>query len=124
MPVGSPPPIIWIWFGTMWVVGGLGTLYFWFGTDVEDKRQLFPWFTGLLLVLVLGFVYFVIQAPPAILGIFALFGIANTVYHVRMTTFCPKCARMIYRGRLFNRVNFCPRCGLAVGQPAPGTGPQ
>ena len=119
MQVTSVPPLTWVWFGTIWVVGGIGSLYFWFGTSADDKRQLYPWFTGLMLLLFLGFTYFVIQAPPLFLAFFAIFGVASMVFHVRMTKFCPKCARMIYRGWLFSRVDFCPRCGLALDRPAP-----
>ena len=121
MQVASLPQLTWLWFGTLWVVGGIGSLYFWFGSNAEDKRQLYPWFMTLMLLLMLGFVYFAVQAPLPFLALFALFGIASTVFHVKRTKFCLKCGRMVYRGGFFNRADFCPRCGLALDRPAPRT---
>jgi hypothetical protein len=117
MSVASFPQLTWVWFGTLWAVGGIGTLYFWFGSNAEDKRQLYPWFMGLTLFLVLCFAYFVVQPPLPFLGLFALVGVASAVVHVRITKFCPRCARMIYRGMLAGRVDYCPRCGLALDRP-------
>jgi len=69
------------------------------------------------LILVLGFAYFVAQVPLPFMLVFAAIAVAGTVFHVRMTTFCPRCARMIYRGMLVSRVDYCPRCGLELDRP-------
>ena len=108
------PPIVLLWFGAIFVVTGAGHLYFWFGSNAEDKRQLFPWFSAVNALLFLGFLYFAIDAPAGVLVMFGVFLTIGALIHVRLTTFCPRCARMIYRGVWSARVSFCPRCGLAL----------
>jgi len=108
------PPIVLLWFGAIFVVTGAGHLYFWFGSNAEDKRQLFPWFSAVSALLFLGFLYFAMDAPAGVLVMFGVFLTIGALIHVRLTTFCPRCARMIYRGVWSARVSFCPRCGLAL----------
>lgn len=105
-------------FGILWILGAAGSLYFWFGRNAEDKRQLYPWYIGLMLVAMLGFAYFVVQPPLGFFALFAVFGAVSTVVHARSTVFCPQCGRMIYRGRLVARVDYCPRCGHPLDQSA------
>ena len=35
-----------VFLGAFWLIGGAGGLYFWFGSNAVDKRQLYPWFSG------------------------------------------------------------------------------
>ena len=105
-----------LWFGTVWIFGAVGSLYFWLGTNAEDKRQLYPWFMGLTLFAMLCFVYFGVHLPVFLVGLFAVFGTVGAVIHIRSTIFCPRCARMIYRGLLLGSVNYCPRCGQGLNQ--------
>lgn len=117
MQAASLPPNSLIFFGALWLIGLGGGLYFWFGSNAVDKRQLYPWFSGASLILMLGFAYFVAQVPLPFMLFIAAIAVAGTVFHVRMTTFCPRCARMIYRGMLVGRVDYCPRCGLELDRP-------
>jgi hypothetical protein len=114
MQASTVPTIVILWFGAIFVVNGVGGLYFWFGRNADDKRQLFPWFSALTAILFLGFVYFAVGAPAPVLAFVAVLLTIGTVAHVRLTVFCPRCARMIYRSVLSARVSFCPRCGLAL----------
>ncbi len=114
MPAPGNPPIVLLWFGALFVVTGVGHLYFWFGSNAEDKCQFFPWFSAVTALLFLGFMYFAIDAPAGIVLLFAVFLTIGALIHVRLTAFCPRCARMIYRGVWIARVSFCPRCGLAL----------
>ncbi len=108
-------PALLLWFGAFFLTSAGGGLYFWFGTNASNKRQLYPWYSLFSGVLFLGFVFFS-GAPPAFL-IFAIPAVAWASYaHARTTVFCPRCARMIYRGRWLNQTNFCPRCGQALDQ--------
>ena len=114
MQTSASSPIVLLWFGAIFIVAGLGHLYFWFGSNAEDKRQLFPWFSAITAVLFLGFMYFAADTPVPLLLFFGVFLTIGAVIHVRLTTFCPRCARMIYRGVWTARVSYCPRCGLAL----------
>ena len=118
MQVATLPPLTWVWFGTLWVVGGIGGMYFWYGSDAEDKRQLYPWFLTLTSCLMLGLIYFVVHPPVFFLLFFTAFAVVGGVIHVKFTAFCPRCARMINRGMFSYRVDFCPRCGLRLPQRA------
>lgn len=116
MQASTLPPATLLAFGVLWILGAVGGLYFWFGSNAGDKRQLYPWVSGVMLVGVLGFAYFVVQPPLGFFGLLAIFGTLSTVVHARSTLFCPQCARMIYRGPLAARVNYCPRCGRPLDQ--------
>jgi hypothetical protein len=124
MQSAAPPIAAFVIFGAIWLIGLVGGLYFWFGSSAANKQWLLPWFTGSTLILILGFAIFVVRPPFPFLIIFAVLGVVSSVAHVRMTTFCPRCARMIYRGWFVSRVSYCPRCGLALDQPTPATAPQ
>lgn len=113
----SLPPIALVFFGALWLIWAAGGLYFWFGSNAVDKRQLYPWFSGSTLILTLGLAYFVAQVPLVLMLFIAAAGVGATVLHVRATTFCPRCGRMIYRGMLVGRADYCPRCGLALDRP-------
>ena len=117
MQAASLPALTLVFFGALWLIGAAGGLYFWFGFNAVDKRQLYPWFSGSTLVLTLGLAYFVVQVPLPFMLFLAVIAVAGTVFHVRTTTFCPRCARMIYRGMLVGRVEYCPRCGLELDRP-------
>src|SRR4029077_6743311 len=98
-----------VWLGTFVVLSVGSSIYFWFGESADDKRQLYPWATVLLGVLFLGFAFFAVHPPLPFFGFFAVIVLFSTILHIRQTTFCPKCARMIVRGRWLSRVAFCPR---------------
>ena len=106
-----------VWLGTFVVISAASSLYFWFGENAEDKRQLYPWAMVLSGGLFLGFAFFAVQMPLPFFGFFVIIVLVSTMLHIRQTTFCPKCARMIYRGRWLSRVAFCPRCGHALDAP-------
>jgi len=104
-------PYGFVWLAAFVITSVASAIYFWFGTDPESKRQLYPWATALTAALFLGFAFFAVQMPSPLLAFFALIIVVSGVVHIRRTVFCPKCARMVYRGGLITRVNFCPRCG-------------
>ena len=116
----SVTPIGLVWFAALFVTNGVGILYFWYGTSAADKRQFFPWFSALTAVLFLGLLYFGVQAPLPLVAVVGVFVGVGAAVHVQFTTFCPRCARMIIRGVLSARVDFCPRCGLPLDRTPSG----
>ena len=103
-----------MWFGSYAGVTAVGGLYFWFGSDAVAKRQSYPWFLGVTVALLAGFLYFGIQAPIGVIVLVGLFASLGAVTHARTTTFCSSCARMVNRGLFGTLANFCPRCGRAL----------
>src|SRR5258706_11219655 len=114
MPLSQIQPIGLVWLAAFLLVSLGSALYFWLGQDADSKRQFYPWVSALTGVLFLGFAYFAVHAPGPIVAFMAAFMTLGSIFQVRRTTFCPRCARMIYRGAWLTRVTFCPRCGQAL----------
>ena len=99
-------------------MAAVGGLYFWFGSDAVAKRQAYPWFLAVTVVLLTGLLYFGVQAPIGVAVTVALFAALGAFIHAQTTVFCPSCARMINRGLFGTLANFCPRCGKALDNDA------
>lgn len=121
MQITKPPSTGLFWFGLLiiLVLTAAIQLYFWFGKDADEKTDLWPLAAGLLGAVMLGFFIFVLPGPLPLLVFYVLIVATVTVAQIRNVTFCPKCARMIYRGP-FVSSPYCPRCGHAVDDATPG----
>ncbi len=115
-------PSAFLWFAAFVVVALAGNAYFWFGKNPHDKRQLFPWFSLLVAVIIVGFLYFGVQAHLPVVVACAAFVAIISVVNARLTAFCPRCARLIRRGLLSARVDYCPRCGVHLDATLPPHG--
>lgn len=103
-----------IWFTLYVAVSVIGGSYYWFGGDPQEKRETFPWFLALAALLFMCLVLFGFHVSIGIGALLAVLVAAVTTRNILSITFCGQCARIVDRGLLRKRANFCPECGAPL----------
>src|SRR2546421_10768874 len=110
MNQAAAPAIFWVFFA-VWIVLGLGSAGFFFGSrNAKLKKQVFPWFVwgvGALFIIFL----LLITGQPFMLAFVVPAVVLISYLNIRMTRFCESCGATVINHAWFRKARYCSHCG-------------